>query len=78
MSCGCGDGGGETGRGGLGVGGMGGVGNVGLGREKTGHKLLARLEAAGIATRRTRGSMDERDGAGKELTVRKGVHAVEM
>ena len=57
---------------------MSGVGNVGLGREKDGHKLMARLEAVGIAARRIRGLMDEKDGAGEGLTVRKGVHTVEL
>ena len=64
----------------FGVGGVlnvSGVGDADLGREKPGHKLLARLEAAGIATSRSRGSMDEKDGAGEGLTTRKGVRAVE-
>ena len=49
-----------------------------MGREKDGHKLMARLEAAGIAARRIRGSVVKRDGAGEELTVRKGVRTVEL
>jgi len=53
----------------------GGVGGADLGRENEGHRFLARLEAAGIAASRSRGSMVRRDGGGEELTTRKGARA---
>ena len=51
-------------------------GDAELGREKDGHKFLARLEAAGIAARIILGWMVKRDGAGEGLTTRKGVRVV--
>ena len=58
-----------------GVSSVGGVGSAGLGRENEGHRFLARFEAAGIAARRSRGSMLRRDGVRDELTKRKGARA---
>src|SRR6266850_1389141 len=49
-------------------------GRVDLGCMNKGHKFLARSEAVGIAASTRRGSMVRRDGAGVELTTRKGMH----
>jgi len=71
-------GGGKTEHKRLGVGGVlnvSSVSSVGLGHKNNGHRFLVRLEVADIAASKSRGLMLRREGAGEELTRRKGAHA---